>query len=122
MKAVIDTNIFMASLINRSGAPAKIRQYWLAGKFLLVTSESIEFEYADVLLHSPKVQPEDVRVLMEEIRALSLVVPITHTLRVCKDPDDDKFLETAVKGEDRFSGNQKSQTFPQEILSRGRDR
>jgi putative PIN family toxin of toxin-antitoxin system len=96
MKAVIDTNVFLACLINRSGAPAKIRQHWLDGRFTLVISEPVEFEYADVLLHSPLVQPEDVQVLLEEVHTLSLVVPISGTLKACKDPDDDMFLETAI--------------------------
>jgi putative PIN family toxin of toxin-antitoxin system len=52
MKAVIDTNVFLAALINRSGAPAKIRQHWLDEHFTLVISPPIEFEYADVLRRS----------------------------------------------------------------------
>ena len=67
MKAVIDTNVFLACLINRSGAPAKVRRHWLDGRFLLVVSEGVEYEYADVLLHSPKVELEDVQELLEEV-------------------------------------------------------
>jgi len=44
MKAVIDTNVFLAALINSSGAPAKIRRHWLDGHFLLVTSLPVELE------------------------------------------------------------------------------
>jgi hypothetical protein len=54
--------MFSWRLINRSGAPAKIRQHWLDEHFTLVISPPIEFEYADVLLHAPKVQPDDVQV------------------------------------------------------------
>jgi predicted nucleic acid-binding protein len=33
MIAVIDTNIFMAALLNPSGAPAKMRQRWRKEQF-----------------------------------------------------------------------------------------
>lgn len=36
MKAVIDTNVFMAALINKRGAPAKIYHRWLDRQFDLV--------------------------------------------------------------------------------------
>jgi putative PIN family toxin of toxin-antitoxin system len=112
MKAVVDTNVFLAALINRRGAPAKIRQRWLDGQFILITSPPIEFEYADVLLHAPKVQSEDVQVLLEEVQTLSLVVPVSGTLKVCKDPDDDVFLETAIAGGADFLVTKNLKHFP----------
>jgi len=112
MKVVIDTNVFLAALINRSGAPAKIRQHWLDEHFTLVISPPIEFEYADVLLHAPKVQPDDVQVFLEEVRTLSLVVPISGELEVCKDPDDNIFLETAIKGGVDFLVTKNIKHFP----------
>lgn len=115
MKAVIDTNVFLAALINRSRAPAKLRTRWLNGEFVLVTSPPVEFEYADVLLHSPMVQSEDVQVLLEEVRDLSLFVPISGALQVCKDPDDDVFLETAIAGAADFLVTKNLKHFPKKI-------
>lgn len=112
MRAVIDTNVFLAALINRSGAPAKLRTRWLNGEFVLVTSQPVEFEYADVLLHSPMVQSEDVQILLEEVRDLSLLVPITGALQVCKDPDDNVFLETAIAGSADFLVTKNLKHFP----------
>jgi len=112
MRAVIDTNVFMAALINRNGAPAKIRRHWLDGHFLLVTSLPIAFEYVDVLLRSPNIQPDDVQVFLNEVRTLSHIVPISGMLQVCKDPDDDVFLETAMTGKADFLVTKNLKHFP----------
>jgi len=96
MKAVIDTNVFMAALINKSGAPAKIYHRWLNEQFDLVTSAAVEAEYKDVLMQSSQIPPNEVQELLQEVWARSLQVPISDALHVCKDPDDDIFLETAL--------------------------
>jgi len=41
IKAVIDTNVFIAGLINETGAPAKIINYWEERAFDLLLSEMI---------------------------------------------------------------------------------
>ena len=115
MKAVIDTNVFLSALINRSGAPSKLRKRWLDGQFILVTSPAIEFEYADVLLHSPVVPAGEVFDLLDEIKRLSLVVPIAGTLTVCKDSDDDVFLETAIVGSADFLITKNLKHFPRKL-------
>jgi putative PIN family toxin of toxin-antitoxin system len=115
MRAVVDTNVFLASLINQSGAPAKIRHRWLEGQFILVTSPAIEAEYKDVLSHSSQLQPEEVQELLSEIWARSLLVPIGGTLHVCKDPDDDVFLETALVGEAEFLVTKNLKHFPRKF-------
>ncbi|MEK7729899.1 MAG: putative toxin-antitoxin system toxin component, PIN family [candidate division KSB1 bacterium] len=112
MRAVIDTNVFLSALINRSGAPSKLRRRWLDGQFVLVTSEPVEFEYADVLLHSPVVPASDVFDLLDEINCLSLVVSVAGTLAVCKDTDDDIFLETAIAGSADFLVTKNLKHFP----------
>jgi len=115
MKAVIDTNILLSSLINLSGAPEKIRQRWLDGQFTLVTSQPVLFEYTSVLLHAPNIQAADIQVLLEEIQTLALVVSISGSLRVCKDPDDDVFLETAVTACADFLVTKNLKHFPKKL-------
>jgi len=41
MIAVIDTNVFMAALLNPSGAPAKIRRRWRQRQFAVLISEAV---------------------------------------------------------------------------------
>lgn len=112
MKAVIDTNVFMAALINKSGAPAKIYHRWLNEQFDLVTSPAVEAEYKDVLMQSSQIPPSEVQELLQEVWGRSLQVPISGALHVCKDPDDDIFLETALIADADFLVTKNLKHFP----------
>jgi len=112
MIAVIDTNVFMAALLNPSGAPAKIRRRWQQRQFETFISEAVLEEYADVLTHAPAIALIDAQFLIDEIEALSSRVEISGTLQACKDPDDDKFLETAVTGGADFLVTKNLKHFP----------
>jgi len=50
--------------------------------------------------------------LLTELRAFSRQVEIDGALHVCKDPDDDKFLETAVIGGADFLVTKNLKHFP----------
>jgi uncharacterized protein len=112
MIAVIDTNIFMAALLNPSGAPAKIRRRWRQRQFEVLISDAIWGEYSDVFSHSPIISEIDVQLLLAELKAFSRRVEIMGTLNVCKDPDDDKFLETAIEGNADFLVTKNLKHFP----------
>lgn len=112
MIAVIDTNIFMAALLNSSDAPAKIRHRWQQRQFETLVSAPIWTEYANVLFYSPTLSAIDVTLLLTELRAFSRQVEIGGLLQVCKDPDDDKFLETAVAGGADFLVTKNLKHFP----------
>ena len=55
MRAVLDTNIFVAALLNASGAPAKIRQRWRQQQFDVLVSNPILDEYNSVFSILPNV-------------------------------------------------------------------
>lgn len=109
---MIAVNIFMAALLNPSGAPAKIRQRWRQQQFEVLVSAPISTEYANVLFYAPTLSALDVILLLTELRAFARQVEISGTLRVCKDPDDDKFLETAVTGGADFLVTKNLKHFP----------
>ncbi|MCP4577566.1 MAG: putative toxin-antitoxin system toxin component, PIN family, partial [Deltaproteobacteria bacterium] len=52
LKAVVDTNIFVSSLLSRKGRPAEILNLWRDALFILVTSPSIISEIKSVLQRS----------------------------------------------------------------------
>ncbi|MGH7597144.1 MAG: putative toxin-antitoxin system toxin component, PIN family [bacterium] len=112
MKAVIDTNVFMAALINKRGAPAKIYYRWLDSQFDLVISPAIEVEYNDVLSQSLLIPLGEVQEFLQEVSARSMNMPISGALHVCKDPDDDIFLETAMTGKADFLVTKNLKHFP----------
>ena len=97
VKCVIDTNILMAALLNRTGAPAKIMERFRNAEFELATSESIVREYQEVILEFENDIPDDESIpLIELVEARSVKYEVTVTLSVCRDPDDNKFLECAI--------------------------
>jgi predicted nucleic acid-binding protein len=53
-----------------------------------------------------------VQELLQEVWARSLQVPITGVLHVCKDPDDDIFLETAFFANADFLVTKNLNHFP----------
>jgi len=103
MNAVIDTNVWVSGLINRNGMPARVLDAYRDLRFTVVTSEPLLEELVEVL-RRPKivrkygVTDEDVQALQELLRRHAVVVPIHHTVRVCRDPDDNVVIETAERG------------------------
>ena len=99
LKAVLDTNIYIAAFGYPKGVTAAL---WIAatqGRFLLLASPEIIHEMARVLRadfnwEEPRVQ-KAVRVVAQ---IAEIVVPRTPLQAVSADPDDDRILECAVEG------------------------
>ncbi len=112
MKAVVDTNVFVSGLLNSTGAPAKLILRWLKGQFDLVISEQTMQEHEYVFRHLQEVDQEKAAELLKELRSSALRVAISKRLHVCKDPDDDKFLETALNSSAEFLVTKNIKHFP----------
>ncbi|MBC8180504.1 putative toxin-antitoxin system toxin component, PIN family [candidate division KSB1 bacterium] len=112
MKAVIDTNVVFAGLANRKGAAFKIFQRFFRGQFNWINSVETFDEYKGVLLQSQKISPANVHILLHLLRKRSFFVQIKNNLQVCKDSDDDKFLETAIEGGADFLITKNLKHFP----------
>ena len=73
------------------------------GRFTLVTSEPLLTELADVLVR-PRIARRygitdgDIAELIISLRHLSIYVPVLGDLQLCRDPDDDVVIETAIRG------------------------
>jgi putative PIN family toxin of toxin-antitoxin system len=99
---VIDTNVWVSGLLNPAGRPAEVVSALMAGRFRLITSVPLLEELTEVL-QRPRIerrhrlQPEDVRSYVAALRRGAEVVAVTGELRVCRDPDDDVVLETALR-------------------------
>ena len=103
LKVVLDTNVFVSSLLSRAGSPAMIIDRWRAGQFLLITSPPIISEIKRV------VEASDIRKkygltddLIERLILLlekdSIVVPGPSAVAgaIPKDPTDEMFLAAAL--------------------------
>lgn len=99
LRAVLDTNVLVSSLINLRGAPAQAVDGCLEGRWGLLASPEIMEEYEGVLRRPRlKLHPVSVAALITAIRRRAVTVIPRKPVRVCSDPDDDKFLCCALTG------------------------
>lgn len=114
LKAVIDTNQFVSSLISKQGPSAQLIDRWREQRFILVTSPEIIAEIQRVLKYPHiskkyKLSKSDVQSLLTLIEHEAVVIPKLPAVHVIKDdPDDDKFLACAfaARAEYIVSGDQ----------------
>lgn len=102
--AVIDTNVWVSALLNPVGYPAQVLQAARASKFRILTSLPLLDELAEVLarprLHKARnLSLTVIRNYIVEVAEVSTIVPTTGRLALCRDPDDDILLETAINGQ-----------------------
>lgn len=104
MRAVVDTNVWISARLNPTGHPALIRWALEAGRFTLVASPPVLEELARVMLR-PRIARRYPLGTGEARRLLALLreradelVEIAGVVRLCRDPRDDMFIETALKG------------------------
>jgi putative PIN family toxin of toxin-antitoxin system len=103
LRVVLDTNVFVSSLLSTQGLPARVLNAWREGKYLLVTSPPIIAEIVAVL-ESPRIskkyfiRPEDIEQLVELLKTDAVVVPgrAAVTGAVPRDPQDEIFLACAL--------------------------
>lgn len=107
VKAVIDTNIWVSSLLNPFGFPARLRTLFEDGDFNIVVSVFMLEELADVL-NRPKIkekfklEEEDITKLLFLLEDRAENVNISGSVTICRDKDDDIIIETAIKGKAEY--------------------
>ena len=107
-RAVLDTNVFVSGLISPKGPPARILMALRSARFTLVSSPPVNEEIIEVLSR-PTIRDRyglgdrifDVSFILWEVVDLVIDLP---DVQVSSDPDDDKFLATAVAGRADYLG------------------
>jgi len=98
VRFVLDANVVISGIF-WSGPPHKILRQWLDGKATLLVSTPILAEYREVLQRMCARQGLSIfakwNLLFTE---LSEVVEPQRLVGICRDPDDNKYLEAAVGG------------------------
>jgi uncharacterized protein len=104
IRAVLDANVVVSSLINPQGTPAQILDAWRAEHFQVVLSAAILDEIGRVLRY-PRVavyhhwSEERLRQWLEDFAHLALMTPGTLSLAIIQeDSADNRYLECAVEG------------------------
>jgi putative PIN family toxin of toxin-antitoxin system len=103
LRVVLDTNVFISSLLSAQGLPAQVLNAWREGKYMLVTSPAIIGEIVDVL-ESPRITKkysigrEDIKQLVDLLETDTIIVPgrVVVAGAVPQDPRDEIFLACAV--------------------------
>ena len=100
-RLVVDTNALVSRLLIPGSVPGlAVSRAVVKGRILI--SEAVMSELADVLSR-PKfdryVSVSDRQAFLRLLGRVAEWVPIIQTVRACRDPRDDKFLELAVNGE-----------------------
>jgi putative PIN family toxin of toxin-antitoxin system len=117
-KVIIDTNVIVSSLIQKSFPYKIVYELFVEDKIILCVSEALMFEYYDVLrrpkfaaYHDFVARAETLLADIEERAAL--YVPVI-SLDMLSDKDDNKILELADVCEADYiiTGNTNDFTFP----------
>ena len=103
LKVVLDTNIFVSSLLSKAGRPAMVIDAWRASRYLLVTSPSIISEIKRVV-EAPSIRKkyglgrDRIARLILLLEKDTIVVPGLSTVAgaIPKDPTDEMFLSAAL--------------------------
>lgn len=109
MKIVLDANLLVSGIF-WGGTPLKILDLWKKKKVELLASDATLNEYLSIIL---KVAEKMDRV--DLFRSWSLVLParlrlvsVRKSFRLCRDSNDDIFIDCAIDGRARYivTGNQ----------------
>jgi len=99
-RIVIDTNIYVSRALRVGSVPGMaVDKAWLEATTLL--SEATWAELQAVLRRAkfaPYIQPGALEPYLGKVLSIADMVPITSSIRACRDARDDKLLELAVDG------------------------
>lgn len=100
-RVVVDTNVFVSRLLRFDSVPGRAAEKAIHHAVILV-SEVTMGELADVLAQAKFDRYVTIEQRLQFIRLIAQTanfVPIIHSIRECRDPKDDKFLEVALNGD-----------------------
>ena len=109
VKCVVDTNVLISAALSKD-APFRILEHLIKNNALIFSKDTIS-ELSSRITQSKfdkYVSAEDRETYINNLILSADLVIIDNLIQGCRDRDDDKFLETAVKGDARFiiSGDQ----------------
>lgn len=103
IRVVVDTNVWVSALLTPAGPPGRVLAALRSARFVLIISEPMIREVAEVLAR-PRiarkygVTREEADELVGLLRERGQTAPVTDTIRLCRDPKDDMLIETALNG------------------------
>ena len=106
-RATFDTNIFLRALIRRGSLADNLLSLWLDRRIVLVLSQTIVDEVQAVLLRPRLIRkysytPQAVTQLINLLVQRTIIVEVPFSLDLCRDPNDNPFVDCAVLGRVQF--------------------
>lgn len=106
LRVVLDTNVLVSALLYRDGELAWLAEAWTAGFVVPLADQSVIDELLRILIQLGarkfQLQEPAVQEILSRYVSFAELVPAglddKLPLPKCKDPDDQKFLELAVRG------------------------
>lgn len=99
-RVVLDTSVIISCFLCPQSVPGQAVERAKTEATLLVSEETVA-ELLDVLSR-PKfakyIDATDASAIAQAIAGIAEIVPVTATVAVCRDPDDNKFLALALAG------------------------
>ena len=105
-RVTVDTNIFLRSF--RKASPADdLVSLWRKQQFVLVLSQTILVEVEEVLLRPHLMERysytrQEALDLTDELAQQAITVDVPDSYELCRDPDDDRFIDCAIYGRAQF--------------------
>ncbi len=96
MKIVLDTNVFISGVF-WSGPPHRVLMLWAGNKINILVTKKILNEYLRILYkidHSGDIARKWGAFVLEN----SLILEDKNLVQICRDPEDNKFLNCAIMG------------------------
>jgi putative PIN family toxin of toxin-antitoxin system len=101
LKLVVDTNVLISAALSSQGAPAILLRLALDGHTLVFSQPT--FDELQTRLYRPKfdryITLEQRHRLLHDFNACAHWVDLTPYPAYCRDPDDDKFIATALQAQ-----------------------
>ncbi|HLH25275.1 MAG TPA: putative toxin-antitoxin system toxin component, PIN family [Chloroflexota bacterium] len=104
----VDTYVWISAFINADGPPARVLDAFIQARFIPVVSETLLREIRAVAKR-PRIRrrcrfhDDALETLLTLLRDRAIEAFPTGHLRMCRDPNDDALLETAVLGGAQFA-------------------
>ena len=106
-RVTIDTSIFFRLFHRKDNDANLLLSLWRDSQFVLVLSQSILDEVREVLLRQHNMErysytEQEVNILVNELAQRASIVEVPCSYKLCRDPEDDRFIDCAIYGRAQF--------------------
>ena len=116
-RCVVDTNVLISAGLTPAGTSRRVLDWIVDHGQLLLSAETLA-EFATRFVSRAKfdryASPETRSAFVAAVAVTAETVPVTSSVSVCPDPDDDRFLELAVDGRADCVVTGNTRDFPSE--------